>query len=63
MAVEFVVYNKRGERVESIDPYESHREVRSGTYLVANGYHEYEVQIPDGGTFMLQAMAEEARDA
>lgn len=58
MTIEFVVYDRDGRVIDTIDPYVSHRPLNNdgSLYRVDNGYHEYDIAIPEGGRFEIRPM-------
>ncbi|KMV14829.1 hypothetical protein ACT17_28215 [Mycolicibacterium conceptionense] len=52
---EFVVFDASGKEVDWIDPYQAHREIEPGLFMVSNfGDVEYRVTVPDGGRFEIR---------
>lgn len=51
--MEFVVFDKDGNEVNSVDPYVSHAKITGG-FMVRNHVSEYPVFIPDGGWYEIR---------
>lgn len=56
-ALEFVIFDRDGNEVDSVDPYGGHEEVYPGHFRVT-GYldEEYGVYIPVGGRYEIRLM-------
>lgn len=54
---EFVLFNKQGERIDSVDPYYMHK-VIGNKVIVSNHNFEYELSLENGNTFEIVRMEE-----
>ena len=55
---EFVVFDRHGNEVDSVDPYQSHEaQADPGYYVVKGAFgYEYSVYVPDGGSYEIREM-------
>lgn len=56
--LEFVVFDKDGNVVDSVDPYHGHEaQADPGYYLVIGMFdYEYPVYVPDGGSYEIRQL-------
>lgn len=52
---EFVLFDKKGKIIDSVDPYVKHRIVGEKVY-VANHLYEYELSLENGNNFVIREM-------
>ena len=54
----FVLFNKQGEQIDSVDPYYMHKVV-GDKVIVSSGRFEYELSLENGNTFEIVGMEDQ----
>jgi hypothetical protein len=57
VTLEFVVFDREGNEVDSVDPYTGHTKITGG-FMVSNHFSSYPVFIPEGGSYEIREWVE-----
>ena len=58
---EFMLFNKQGEKIDSVDPYYMHKVV-GDKVIVSSDLFEYELSLENGNTFEIVKMGDYQND-